>query len=216
MLWGLRWSGLRRGILTMRLRWMRTICGRPMRRSLPSRGSLVESGEMRVAGFRIRVAEAADLRGVVALERATREAPHWAEAEYAAIVNADGDVDSWVRRCLLVAETEGRLLGFAVGKAIGSGAGSVAELESVAVEAAARREGVGRALCEAVVVWCREQGAAAMESGAGGSGWERGGDCAVCRIGVYCCRAARVVLQGTRRGCSADAVGVRREQVRAE
>jgi ribosomal-protein-alanine N-acetyltransferase len=68
--------------------------------------------------------------------------------------------DSVVRRCFFVAVAEGRLLGFAVGKVIGS---SVAELESVAVEAAARRGGVGKALCRAVVAWCRGQGVAAVE-----------------------------------------------------
>ncbi len=118
---------------------------------------------MRVAGFRIRVAEAADLRGVVALERATREAPHWKEAEYAAMVNADGDVDSEVQRRLLLAEGDGGLVGFAVGKVIGGNAAVAAELESVAVDAAARRMGVGRALCGAVAVWCREQGAKSLE-----------------------------------------------------
>ncbi len=66
-----------------------------------------------------------------------------------------------MRRCLLVAETESRLLGFAVGKAIG--AESAAELESVVVEATARRGGVGRALCEAVVAWCRGEEAAVVE-----------------------------------------------------
>jgi ribosomal-protein-alanine N-acetyltransferase len=116
---------------------------------------------MSVEGFRVRTAEMADLPGVVALEREIAEAPHWVEAEYAAIVRAG--VDGSVRRCLLVAEAEGRLLGFAVGKVIGLGADGVAELESVAVEAAARRGGVGRALCRAVVAWCRGQGAAALE-----------------------------------------------------
>ena len=56
------------------------------------------------AGFHVRVAGAADLAGVVTLERAIAEAPHWVEAEYAAIVDAAGDVDGAVRRCLLVAE----------------------------------------------------------------------------------------------------------------
>ena len=120
---------------------------------------------MRVAGFRVRVAGAMDLAGVVALERGIAEAPHWAEAEYAAIVNAsgDGDIDDGVKRCLFIAEGEGRLVGFAVGKVIGLGAESVAELESVVVDLAARRSGVGWALCEAVVEWSRRQGAAAVE-----------------------------------------------------
>jgi ribosomal-protein-alanine N-acetyltransferase len=117
---------------------------------------------MRVEGFRVRVAAAADVVGVVALERAIAEAPHWAEGEYAAMVRVD-EAASAVRRCFFVAEAEGLLLGFAVGKMIWSSGGGVAELESVAVEAAARRSGVGRALCAAVVDWCGELGAAAVE-----------------------------------------------------
>jgi [ribosomal protein S18]-alanine N-acetyltransferase len=128
---------------------------------------------MSVAGFRVRIAEATDLAGVLEMERSIAEAPHWAEAEYAAIVNADSYMDGMVRRCLLVAEAEGRLLGFAVGKVVGSGAERMAELESVAVEIAARRGGVGTTLCEAIVAWSRGQGAAALElevrAGSGGA-----------------------------------------------
>jgi [ribosomal protein S18]-alanine N-acetyltransferase len=118
---------------------------------------------MSVAGFRVRVAGAGDLARVVELERAISEAPHWGDGEYAAIVNADKRTDGAVRRCLLVAEADGRVVGFAVGKVIGTGGGSVAELESVAVEGAARRRGVGSALCGAVIGWSGEQGAEALE-----------------------------------------------------
>lgn len=116
---------------------------------------------MRVEGFRVRVAEAGDVAGVVALERATAEAPHWTEAEYAAMVDLDRDVDGGIRRCFFVAEAEGRLLGFAVGKVIGSEC--VGELEGVAVEASARRGGLGEALCSAVADWCRGQEVKALE-----------------------------------------------------
>jgi ribosomal-protein-alanine N-acetyltransferase len=37
------------------------------------------------------------------------------------------------------------------------------ELESVVVGVSARRSGVGRILCEAVVRWCRERGATEVE-----------------------------------------------------
>jgi [ribosomal protein S18]-alanine N-acetyltransferase len=119
---------------------------------------------MSLTGVRVRVATVADLAGVVEMERKIVEAPHWPEGEYFSIANADGPV----KRCLLVAEAEGRLLGFAVGKVIGSGSvgsGSkgVGEIESVAVDSAARRGGVGRALCEAVIDWCRRRGAGVME-----------------------------------------------------
>lgn len=103
----------------------------------------------------VRAAGVADLKGVVALERGADEAPHWSEAEYAAIVRGGA-----VRRCLFVAEAEGGLVGFAVGKVIDA---SVAELESVAVRAEVRRRGVGRALCGAVTEWCRAEGTAALE-----------------------------------------------------
>jgi ribosomal-protein-alanine N-acetyltransferase len=128
---------------------------------------------MSAAGFCVRVGGAADLAGVVALERSVAEAPHWTESDYAAIVNVDRVVGGAMRRCLFVAEAEGRLVGFAVGKVIGSGAGGVAELESVVVDLAGRRSGVGRALCGAVITWSRGQGAAAVElevrAGSGGA-----------------------------------------------
>ena len=119
---------------------------------------------MSVAGFRVRVAGVGDLAGIMELERSIAEAPHWVGAAYEAIVNANGNVNSGVRRCLMIAEaTDRRLLGFAVGKVVGSGVEGVGEIESVAVVLAARRGGVGRSLCEAVIDWCRRLGAGAVE-----------------------------------------------------
>jgi [ribosomal protein S18]-alanine N-acetyltransferase len=112
------------------------------------------------AGCLVRAAEVGDLVGVVEMERGIVGAPHWTEGEYAAILRADGGA---VRRCLLVAEADGGLVGFAVGKVIGLGADSVAELESVVVRPEARRGGVARALCAGVEDWCRELGARALE-----------------------------------------------------
>jgi ribosomal-protein-alanine N-acetyltransferase len=106
---------------------------------------------------RIRVGAAEDVLEVLALERGTAEAPHWGESEYAAMIGRDES--GYVRRRLLVAEAEGALVGFAVGKV----AGDVAELESVAVDSRARRKGIGRMLCEGVIDWSRQQGAAAIE-----------------------------------------------------
>jgi [ribosomal protein S18]-alanine N-acetyltransferase len=118
---------------------------------------------MTVVDYRVREGVAADLAGVMRLERETAEAPHWTEAEYAAIANSGGFADGAVRRRLFVAEREGGVLGFGVGKTLVSGAVSLGELESVAVDASARRIGVGRTLCEAVIRWCREQGATEVE-----------------------------------------------------
>ncbi len=121
---------------------------------------------MSAGGVRIRPAIATDLDEVLALERAAAEAPHWPEAEYGAIlISREGNCEqpAGARRCLFVAQTAGHLVGFAVGKSVGTGQDCLAELESVAVEAGARRAGVGRALCVAVADWCRAQGAAALE-----------------------------------------------------
>ena len=116
--------------------------------------------------FAVRFAIAADLAEVIALEQGVAEAPHWAETEYAAIVADDEGSGGAIRRCFFVAEAEERLIGFSVGK-VDFGRirveGGVGELESVVVAVAARRSGVGRALCAAVVAWCRELGATALE-----------------------------------------------------
>jgi ribosomal-protein-alanine N-acetyltransferase len=86
------------------------------------------------------------------------------EAEYASMT---GNAVSSVRRLLVVAEQRDgasiELVGFAVGKVIGRAGSALGELESVAVAASARRSGVGRALCEAVIDWCGEQGVEAVE-----------------------------------------------------
>lgn len=118
---------------------------------------------MSFASYRIRAGNAGDLAGVMGLERAAPEAPHWTEGEYAAIVSSDGSAEAVVRRCLFVAEAKGGLMGFAAGKVVVSGALRLAELESVAVSVSARRVGVGRALCEAVISWCRDRGATELE-----------------------------------------------------
>ena len=117
----------------------------------------------------MRVGLAADLDGVVGLERVTEHAPHWASEEYSAIVGGVGEV----RRRLIVAEVGDELVGFAVGKVVRIGEETVAELESVAVKVDARRAGIGRRLCRAVIDWCRVEGASTLElevrAGSGGA-----------------------------------------------
>jgi len=113
---------------------------------------------MSLDGFSVRRAVATDLTGVVLLERGIAEAPHWAEAEYRVMISAV-DTKDGVRRRLLVAKYGDRLVGFAVGKVLGS----FGELESVAVAGEARRTGCGRALCRAVVEWCRDEGASEVD-----------------------------------------------------
>ncbi len=112
-----------------------------------------------------------DLAAVIALERATADAPHWANAEYArfTMLQPDGDADEPLRRCLLVATTEQGIVGFAVASVveieIGIGIGIVSasafegELESVVVARHARRQGTASALCGALLGWCQTAGA---------------------------------------------------------
>lgn len=127
----------------------------------------------------IRLGSIADLAAVVALERATENAPHWPTINYAAILQSQ-DISSpitAVRRCLFVARTtasdaqaaveahaaNAAIRGFAVGMVPPSGHSEViAELESVAVAVSARRAGIGRALCATVLDWSREEGAASI------------------------------------------------------
>jgi ribosomal-protein-alanine N-acetyltransferase len=60
------------------------------------------------------------------------------------------------KRTVLIAESEGDVIGFAVA----SIAGDEVEIESVAVAPAARRRGIGCRLCEELLDWARAQGAA--------------------------------------------------------
>jgi ribosomal-protein-alanine N-acetyltransferase len=114
-------------------------------------------------GIDIRPAKETDLGRVVALERTVTEAPHWSEKEYSAMISQDRSAGSLIKRCLLIAEAEGRLLGFGVGKMIGTAHEGIAELETIVVDKDARRRGVGKALCEAVAAWSRQLGAPGLE-----------------------------------------------------
>ena len=110
----------------------------------------------------LRPAVPTDFLAIVALERATEHAPHWPPATYAAILSPRNNAP---RRCFFVALKDGSLAGFAAGlmhpphSAAEAGAVQFAELESVVVAASARRAGIGRVLCNAVLDWSRSLGA---------------------------------------------------------
>ena len=96
-----------------------------------------------------------DVEAVLQLEQAVPEAPHWPKAEYLSIVSARPGAP---QRCLLVCRHEAEIVGFSVGKIVAS----EAELETVVVQPAWRRGGIGRALCEAAIAWAWEQGCSVM------------------------------------------------------
>jgi ribosomal-protein-alanine N-acetyltransferase len=111
-------------------------------------------------GWAIRPAVEDELSQIVVLERETVTAPHWAWRDYSTLLHADGKGS--MRRCLYVA-ADGRVVsGFAVGSAYGPPSQVEAELESVVVRAGMRRQGLGSALCRAVMDWARHQGATAI------------------------------------------------------
>jgi ribosomal-protein-alanine N-acetyltransferase len=126
--------------------------------------------------FHLRPAIASDIDAILALERATDLAPHWPPSAYADILQPNdlgapsialgapsiprslrNGWETAAQRCLFVAEKNGHLAGFAVGLLHPAAPDRIAELESVVVSASARRAGIGRALCRAVLNWSRSQ-----------------------------------------------------------
>ncbi len=99
-------------------------------------------------GFRIRPLRPDDLSGVMEIENVSFSTP-WKESTFRGLMVRE-DTD------LLVAEQEGRVLGYAACWSVVD----QAELGNVAVAPEARRAGVGRALVQAVSDAVRERGAA--------------------------------------------------------
>ena len=107
--------------------------------------------------FEVRRAQGEDLAEVLRIEGAVPEAPHWSEAVYRGILLQESG-EATLNRALFVAGDGERIVGFAVAVVV---AGQ-AELESIAVDPARRRLGVGKALSVAVLLWARGAGAREM------------------------------------------------------
>lgn len=107
----------------------------------------------------IRPATVADLDRIIALEQALPELPHWSREQYARLLWSEG---STTRHLLLVAYGSDGVIGFAAA-VFALAPICMAELETLGVEPAMRRLGVGRALCKEVLQWCQIQGASALE-----------------------------------------------------
>jgi [ribosomal protein S18]-alanine N-acetyltransferase len=107
-----------------------------------------------VSEVRVRTYGQRDIAAVVALERACAGAPQWGDAFW-----RGGFPEDAALRGVFIAEIDEQICGYSVAcYSVG-----VAELESVAVSAGARRRGVGRALCEQAIQWARGHGAQAIE-----------------------------------------------------
>jgi [ribosomal protein S18]-alanine N-acetyltransferase len=85
------------------------------------------------------------------LEQGSVEAAHWPLTQYALLVEHDAASDERaVRRKGLVAELDGRVVGFLAGR----GVAGESELENMAVAAEARRRGLGAELLKEFLRWC--------------------------------------------------------------
>ncbi len=100
---------------------------------------------------------ASDIAAVMLLEQASGEAAHWPLAQYALLVERGAAAgESLIRRLGLVADMNGRVVGFLAGRAV-AGDGE-AELENMAVAAGERKHGIGAALLREFLEWCAAGG----------------------------------------------------------
>jgi ribosomal-protein-alanine N-acetyltransferase len=103
------------------------------------------------AGVVVRAARAEDVAGILAIERSITTAPHWAEARYLAMVMES-------QRIVWIAEAAGGVVGFVVAAMVLD----EVEIESIVVESARQRKGIGRALVESVSAWAKAKGATGL------------------------------------------------------
>ena len=105
----------------------------------------------------IRRASPADLESILVIEEACEDAPHWSQASWLEALSEEQRTEP--ARACFVAQRNYEIIGFAVIGCIGK----LAELESLAVAVAARRQGIGRALCRHGKDWSRSRGAGTIE-----------------------------------------------------
>jgi ribosomal-protein-alanine N-acetyltransferase len=98
----------------------------------------------------VRPAQHADLDSILALDRATPQAPHWSREEYQRIIG--GNQPEGPERIMLVAGQSGALAGFVVLLLVAD----TAEIESIVVAEPFRRHGTGASLMEVALQHCRD------------------------------------------------------------
>ena len=135
------------------------------------------------AAWCVRRASPADLEAILSLERDCDEAPHWSRASWLEALSDEERTEP--ARASFVAENNRGIIGFSVVSCMGK----LADLESIAVSIAARRQGVGRALCQQAMDWSLNRGVETMELEVRGS--------SAGALALY--RALRFVEQGRRR-----------------
>jgi [ribosomal protein S18]-alanine N-acetyltransferase len=103
----------------------------------------------------VRCLAAQDLDDVLVLAAESLEAPHWNRRDYEQILVAQPSDP--LLRCGLVADSGGKVAGFAVASWLRQEA--MAEVEGLFVERDCRRQGVGSALIAACMAWAAKAGA---------------------------------------------------------
>jgi ribosomal-protein-alanine N-acetyltransferase len=106
----------------------------------------------------IRNLAAQDLDAVLVLAADSLEAPHWNRRDYEQILLTEPS--NRLLRCGLVADSGGKVAGFAVVSWLRQE--TAAEVEGLFVELNSRRQGVGSALIAACSAWAAEAGASAL------------------------------------------------------
>jgi [ribosomal protein S18]-alanine N-acetyltransferase len=106
----------------------------------------------------VRNLAAQDLDDVLVLAAESLEAPHWNRRDYEQILLAEPSDP--LLRCGLVADSGGKVAGFAVASWLRQEA--AAEVEGLFVELDCRRQGVGSALIVACMAWAARAGASTV------------------------------------------------------
>lgn len=97
----------------------------------------------------IRTAAPADASSLIALERESPTAAHWAETSYTKLLE-----QGTAERVSLIAEDEGKVTGFLVARI----SGDECELENVVVAEGRRRRGIGSSLIRALADFIQGRG----------------------------------------------------------
>jgi ribosomal-protein-alanine N-acetyltransferase len=107
----------------------------------------------------LRPLAAADLDALLAIAAASPEAPVWRRSDYALFLPDAVQPTPNFHRVGFAAEAGSELLGFACASLLLDGQENRAELDTVAVVPAARRQGIGAALVRAILAWAAGAGA---------------------------------------------------------
>jgi ribosomal-protein-alanine N-acetyltransferase len=110
--------------------------------------------------FKLRLMVADDLGAALALAAACPEAPQWPASSYAAYL--DPAPRPPLLRAAFIANDGAQIVGFAAATLLLDGLDNRCDLDTLCVDPAARRQGIGAALVQAVLAWASRHGAARL------------------------------------------------------